>query len=304
MAELRITEYELGRIALNFDEIKAELTEKVKVYKTMVYNEESIRDAKNDRAKLNALKKALADERIRRKKEFLEPYNEFEGQVKELEAIIDEPAQIIDRQVKEYDERVKTEKRKEIARWVEDNREELKLPHWIVLHRIFNEKWLNATCSAKTWQGDLMAFAEKLNGDIATIEALPEFSFEAMEAYKESLDLGQAMREGKRLADIQKAKEAEQKAKEAEQRAREQAEEAQKILADKVRGSHSAQEAEIQAFQERLENDKAALEKGKNEGVKRWWVNIRACVTLEQSKDIKGYFEANGIEYTAMTERN
>ena len=295
--ELKVEQKNLPEpLKFNYDELKTQIEQVANDYAVSVYTEDMIKSAKADRSKLNALKKSLNDERLRREREWMEPFQDFKAKINEIIGIIDRPIQIIDKQVKEYDERVKTEKRKEIARWVEDNREELKIPHWIVLHKIFNEKWLNATCSAKTWQGDLMTFAEKLNGDIATIEALPEYSFEAMEVYKESLDLGQAMREGKRLSDIQKAKEAEQKAKE-------QAEEAQKILADKVRGSHSAQEAEIEAFQVRLENDKAALEKGKNEGVRRWWVNIRACVTLEQSKDIKGYFEANGIEYTAMTER-
>ena len=299
MAELRITEYELGRIALNFDEIKGELTEKVRTYKTMVYDENSIKDAKADRAKLNSLKKILSDERIRRKKEFLEPYTVFENQIKELEAIVDEPVQIIDKQVKEYDESVKAEKRKEIARWVEDNREELKLPHWIVLHKIFNEKWLNATCSAKTWQGDLMTFAEKLNGDIATIEALPEYSFEAMEAYKESLDLGQAMREGKRLADIQKAKEAEQRAKEIK-------EQEQKILADKVRGSlQGPTEEQLKAFDESIEKDKAEAEKAKmatTEPLKTWEVTFVATLTAQQARELKEFLESRHIVYHAKKE--
>lgn len=304
MAELRITEYVLGKIALNFDEIKAELLDKVKVYETLVYNDTNIREAKDDRAKLNALKKALADERIRRKKEFLEPYTIFENQVKELEAIIDEPAKVIDKQVKEYEERKKAEKQQAIEDYFENYKENNPCPEWLQSSDIFNLRWLNATCSEKTWQTEMVDRIKGILVDIETIQSLQDYAFEAMTVYKSSLDLAAALKEGKRLADIQKAKEEAQKAREAEQKAREQAEEAQKILADKVRGSHSAQEAEIEAFAQQIENDKAALEKGKNEGVRRWWVNIRACVTLEQSKDIKEYFEANGIEYTATTERN
>ena len=287
----------LGKIALNFEEIKAELLDKVKVYETLVYDDTSIKSAKDDRARLNALKKALADERIRRKKEFLEPYTIFENQVKELEAIIDEPAKVIDKQVKEYEERKKAEKQQAIEDYFENYKENNPCPEWLQSSDIFNLRWLNATCSEKTWQTEMVDRIKGILVDIETIQSLPDYAFEAMTVYKSSLDLAAALKEGKRLADIQKAKEAEQKA-------REQAEEAQKILADKVRGSHSAQEAEIEAFAQQIENDKAALEKGKNEGVRRWWVNIRACVTLEQSKDIKGYFEANGIEYTAQTERN
>ena len=297
MAELRITEYVLGKIALNFEEIKAELLDKVKVYETLVYDDTSIKSAKDDRARLNALKKALADERIRRKKEFLEPYTIFENQVKELEAIIDEPAKVIDKQVKEYEERKKAEKQQAIEDYFENYKENNPCPEWLQSSDIFNLRWLNATCSEKTWQTEMVDRIKGINADIETILGLPDYSFEAMQVYKSTLNLAEAMREGKRLHDIQKAKEEAQKAQELK-------EQEQAILADKVRGSHNASEAEIEAFSQKVDNDKAALEKGKSEGIRRWWVNIRACVTMDQANDLKAYFAENGIEYTAMTERN
>ena len=49
-----------------------------------------------------------------------------------------------------------------------------------------------------------------IEGDIKTIATL-EYSFEAQEEYKRSLSLADAIREGQRIADIQKAKEGEVK---------------------------------------------------------------------------------------------
>lgn len=287
MAELIIKAAEPGSISFNFDELKTELTEKAAIYETMVFSEDQFQEAKKTRSDLNRVAKALSDERIKRKKQFMEPFEQFEKQIKELTAIIEKAAANIDKQVKEFEEQKKKEKLEAIERiWDEV----INHPEWLQCSDIFNTKWLNASVSMETVKKELAEKVSKIETEIGIITDLQEYSFEALDYYKRTLDLGGAIAETKRLADLAKRKAAE--------------EEAKKILADKVKGQETASESEIEAYKECLENDKAALEKGKDEGVKRWWVNIRACVTLEQSKEIKGYFEANGIEYTATTERN
>ena len=68
----------------------------------------------------------------------------------------------------------------------------------------------------------------QIGTDVVTISKLPEFKFEAMEVYRKTLDMNQAIQEGQRLADIQKRKleaermEAERKAREAEEAAKQQ----------------------------------------------------------------------------------
>ena len=287
MAEPIIKAAEPGSISFNFDELKTELTEKAAIYETMVFTDQELQLAKQTRADLNRVMKALNDERIKREKEFMKPFNDFKAQIKELIAIIEKASANIDKQVKEFEEQKKKEKLEAIERiWDEV----INHPEWLQCSDIFNTKWLNASVSMETVKKELAEKVSKIETEIGIIADLQEYSFEALDYYKRTLDLGGAIAETKRLADLAKRKAAE--------------EEAKKILADKVRGQETASEPEIEAYKERIDNDKAALEKGKDEGVKRWWVNIRACVTLEQSKDIKGYFEANGIEYTATTERN
>lgn len=287
MAELIIKAAEPGSISFNFDELKTELTEKAAIYETMVFSEDQFQEAKKTRSDLNRVAKALSDERIKRKKQFMEPFEEFERQIKELTAIIEKAAANIDKQVKEFEEQKKKEKLEAIERiWDEV----INHPEWLQYSDIFNTKWLNASVSMETVKKELAEKVSKIETEIGIITDLPEYSFEALDYYKRTLDLGGAIAETKRLADLAKRKAAE--------------EEAKKILAEKVRGQETASEPEIEAYKECLENDKAALEKGKDEGVKRWWVNIRACVTLAQANEIKAYFAENDIEYTAMTERN
>lgn len=287
MAELIIKTAEPGEIFIeNFDELLAEFTEQAHVYEVMIFGEDQYADCKNVRANLNRVLKAINEERISRKKEFMKNFNRFEDQAKQLAGVIEKALENVDKQAKAFEENRKKEKLEAIENHYDND---VTHPAWLQRSDIFNTKWLNASVSMETVKKEIQEKVSKIETEIGIISDLPEYSFEALDYYKRTLDLGGAIAETKRLADLAKRKTAE--------------EEAKKILADKVRGQETASEPEIEAYKERLENDKAALEKGKDEGVKRWWVNIRACVTLAQANEIKAYFAENDIEYTASTER-
>lgn len=83
--ELRVNEVAIPeKIDFNYEELKAELTSKVSFYETLVYTDDQIKDAKADKANLNKLKRALNDERIRREKEYMQPFNVFKAQINEI----------------------------------------------------------------------------------------------------------------------------------------------------------------------------------------------------------------------------
>lgn len=113
--ELRVNEVAIPeRIDFNYEELKAELTSKVSFYETLVYTDDQIKDAKADRVKLRKLKDALNSERIRREREYMQPFNVFKAQINEIIGIIDKPIAVIDEQVKAFDEKRKAEKQKAI----------------------------------------------------------------------------------------------------------------------------------------------------------------------------------------------
>ena len=78
--------------------------------------------------------------------------------------------------------------------------------------QIWDPKWLNVSVSIKQVRGQIDAAVEKFTNDLATLEKLPQFSFEATEVYKTCLDINKAIAEGQRLADIQRRKEEQAKA--------------------------------------------------------------------------------------------
>lgn len=189
-------------IQWNNVELKTEIAEKMQEYKSLAFTEETIKEAKSDRAKLNKLRTAFEDERKRIKKMCMAPYDAFEKQVKELVALIDEPIKLIDSQIKEVEEKRRNDKRKEI---------EILFPSigfqpFVTLDMIWDEKWLNATVSMTKVEEQMRSRMYQIGNEVHTIRELPEFSFEAMEVYKKTLDLAQAIQEGQRLSEIQKRK--------------------------------------------------------------------------------------------------
>lgn len=219
MMELKILSPQEGgfvkEIQWNNEELKAEISEKMQDYKNLVFTEETIKEAKKDRANLNKLKNAFEDERKRIKKLCMAPYDEFEKQVKELVALIDEPIRLIDNQIKEVEEKRRDEKRKEIEALFPT----IGFQAFVTLDMIWDEKWLNATVSMAKVEEQMKSRMYQIGDDVFTIHGLPEFSFEAMEVYKKTLDLTKAIQEGQRLSEIQKRK----AAYEEEQRKKEEA---------------------------------------------------------------------------------
>lgn len=192
----------LSEIQWNYEEVKACVASRVEEYKNIAYTEDAAKDMKQDRAELNKAKTAIENERKRIKKLCMEPYERFERQVKEVTGLIDEPIGLIDGQLKEIEEKRKQQKQKDI----EELFKTIGFQDFIVLERIMDPKWLNATVSLGKIEEQMKNILFKVGTEVATISSLPEFSFEALEIYKKTLDLNQAIAEGQRLAEIQKKK--------------------------------------------------------------------------------------------------
>lgn len=264
--ELRVNEVTLPEaISFNYEELKAELTAKISKYETMVYSDDQIKIAKEDRANLNKLKKALNDERIRREKEYMQPFNVFKAQVNEIIGIIDKPILMIDGQVKEFEEAQKKEKQ-EMIELIFDSTAH---PEWLKFEQIFNPKWLNASVTQKAITEEIDTAIAAINNNISALQILPEFSFEAIEVYKTTLDINKALEEGKRLAEIQKKK--------AEAEAQMKA-------------------AEIAPAVEPMEKPSAEVAPEQP----RQWIGFQALLSTEEAMALGQYLRSRNIQYKAI----
>lgn len=198
--EFKVTPYAVPKsIAWNYEELKTELIERADDYSAVVYTDDQIKAAKADRAKLNRLKKALNDERIRQEREYMQPFTTFKAQVNEIIGIIDKPIEAIDRQVKAYEEKQKAEKQEAILAYWQGTG----APEWL---RIIRTGWLNASYPMKTIVAEIDAAIAQTEKDLAVIRDLPAYAFEAEEYYKHAHNLADAVSEAHRLEEMAKRK--------------------------------------------------------------------------------------------------
>ena len=294
MTDLKVTPYDLpARIDFNFEQLRQEIEEKAKSYSLCVYTEDTVKLAKEDRATLNRLKKALNDERIRREKEYNAPFMEFKAKIIELIAIIDKPVAIIDAQVKSFEEAQRKAKEDEIQRWYTQNRASIGAPVWLELRKIAKPQWANASVKLPAIYEEIKQACAKIQADVETINALPGFSFEAMDVYTKSLELAAAIAEGQRLADIQRRK-AEAEA------ARKAAEEAKKA-AEALKAAESAKTPEVEQIPTEAQKTPPEAAQSHTEAKEAHpaarWVAFEAYLTTEQAFELRDYLKNREIPF-------
>lgn len=273
-------------IEWNHEEIKAEVAEKMKEYAAMVYSEDQIKEAKADRAKLNKFVQALETKRKEIKKQCLQPYESFETKMKEIVALVNEPIALIDSQVKGYEEQRKAEKLEKIKEYFEslpqiEGFEELKL------EQFFDNKWLNSSVSLKKATEEISTICGEIKGNLEMLQNLPEFGFEAVAVYKETLDVTTAVNKAKRMADIQKAK-AEREA----ELARMAAEAEERRNAEKEKAAVESEEIPTQTSSDD--------EQMTNEVPLRSWVRFQAYMTIDDALALREFLNSRNIEFKAI----
>ena len=144
--ELRIVPYQIPeKIEFNYEEIIQEIEPVVNEKASIYYSDEDIPVAKKDRAKFNTFKKAINDEKIRMKNEYMKPFEEFEAKVKDINALADKAVIAIDKQIKEYEDNQKREKLDKIkVLWTQ-----MAVPEGLTMEKVYEERMLNTSFSMK-----------------------------------------------------------------------------------------------------------------------------------------------------------
>lgn len=285
--ELRIVPYQIPeKIEFNYEEIIQEIEPVVNEKASIYYSDEDIPVAKKDMAKFNTFKKAINDERIRMKKEYMKPFEEFEAKVKDINALADKAVIAIDKQIKEYEDNQKREKLDKIkALWTQ-----MAVPEGLTMEKVYEERMLNTSFSMKKVETCFELAIGKFNRDMATLAALPEFGFEAQQVYISTFDINKALAEGQRMAQIQR-----QKAEYEAEQARRKAEEEAKKVAEQVPAEVVTAEEIAQSKQEYI--DAASVNGVHVMEAEKQWVAFQALLTMEQAMELKKFFDDRAIEF-------
>lgn len=270
--ELKVKQVTLPEaIEFNFAELKQEITERTEAYVGMVYTDDQIKSAKADVAMLRKFTKALSDERIRVKKEYLKPYDEFEAKVKELSGIVDKAIVNIDSQIKIFDQIKQDEKRMNIEGMFHD----MFFPEFVDLNQLWNPKWLNATTSMASIETELLNQKNDIIKNCQTLACLPNHSHEAVLFYQKTLDVAGALAKVTEMAEI------EAKAKKMAE------EEAKKRETENAFIPVPEQSPVIEV--ERIQEEAAPEPK--------MWVGFEAYLNKTQAALLKDFFNENNIDF-------
>ena len=194
---------QLPPIVWNFEEIKAELKAEMKKYQALVYTDDNIKEAKQDRALLNKVIKELNDKKLVVKRNYCAPYEAFENQVKELQAIVSNTNANIDAAVKGYEERKRAEKTEEIKAAYHEIFAEL--ADDVPLEMVWQPYWLNASIPMKQVTDALKIRAIDIRNDLSYIDKLePNKRLAVRFDYLKTLRLTDALNLNRERQDFEK----------------------------------------------------------------------------------------------------
>ncbi|QUN13567.1 DUF1351 domain-containing protein [Clostridium sp. C1] len=188
MAQFNITTTsKAGEISLNYDELRTLLIKEMEKYDYEV-TEDLIKEAKEDKAKINKFAAALDNRRKEIKKEYCIPLVQFEEQMKDLYAIAKDGYTKINNQLNAFEEARKEEKAMEIAQYWQSKNFTL-----VPLEAIYDAKWLNKTCN--DWKEQIDMKIDQINQDLNIINSFgvnDEEKEEIKGYYLDCLNIAQA----------------------------------------------------------------------------------------------------------------
>ena len=206
--ELKITspspEGFVKEIIWNADEISAALEEKVGYYKTLVYTDTQVAEAKKDRATLNKFIAALKAKDKEIKDLCLAPYEVFHKRMMQIIAQVEEPASLIDSQVKAFEEEQKKKKRADIEELFKSKG----FQPWVTLDRIWDPKWLNKTCTMKQIDDAFNKIMYQIGEDIFLLNKQGEGTQAALSEYKRTMNVRAALSAAENYLEVKRAEEA------------------------------------------------------------------------------------------------
>lgn len=191
----------------NISEVKEYALKLKEYYSKLAFNDEQVKEAKDERASVNKVAKQVADYRKSIVAEFKKPIDEFETTAKETEKILKETSGLIDTQVKKYEDMEKENKRQECEKLFNDLIGDLK--ELVSFDKIFTDRWLNKTAKMAEVESDIKSVIAKVNTGLQAIKELnSEFETELINTFLTDYDLSKAIMKNTELT---KQKEAMQK---------------------------------------------------------------------------------------------
>ena len=270
------------KIDWNFEELKSEIIAVSQEYETSVYTDETMKNAKSDRAKLRKFVDAMKSERTLIRKKLLEPDVLFGEQIAELSGIVERAIDNIDTQVKDYEQRQRDAKTAKIREFYEENIYDL--AEYLPFERLFRPEWANASTTMKSVKESMLDTIQKVAEGIAILNDVESpYAGDMKKVFLRTYDIGAAMAERNRLeaeAENRRLYIEEQERRKAEREAARKAE-AERVMA----GRNQPKEPEYVAPVEDVVEEPVHI------------LDFRVHATIKQLEQLKNFLKVAGIRF-------
>lgn len=245
----------LPEVQWNFEEIKRYAAEKAAWYQSIAYTDADTKEMKSDKAEINKFINALEDARKQKKKEYMAPYEVFEGQVKEALLPLRKTVALITEKIDEVEEQCREARKAKMEefyyKYVGD------LQPMVPFQKTIKEEFYKRAFTDKKLEQAYGCFFERLREDIKGLDQLPEkFRDKALLKYMEEFSLSAALQEGKRLEELDRLMEERRRKQEEERQAR-MAEESRRLEAA---AREAQKQQELAAKQEPVQKEEPKAE--------------------------------------------
>lgn len=214
--EIKARVKSLGEIESNMKEVKEYVEALNDYYKNIEFTEETMKEAKEEKAKINKFKAEVANYRKNIVAEYNKPIKIFDNTAKETEKLLTDTYSIINNQVSEFENKQKREKEQEIK----DYFEEYKTANNIDFVN-FEQANINVTLTAskKSLKEQAKKFIDEIVDDLKLVET-QDCKEEILVEYKQTLNISRAIQDvanRHKLLEEEKRKQEELKSKQLEE---------------------------------------------------------------------------------------
>lgn len=193
----------------NYEELKEEAERLAIRIANVEVSEENIKQSKKLLAGINKKIKELESMRIQIKKKMMEPYSQFEAEVRDIVQIVKEADEIVRDQVRDLEEMDRIHKENLIEGIFRKRIRHYSFRDLFHFTDFLKPKHLNKTTTLDQVEKEMVDFLEKITKDLKVIESMPD-SKSILSAYIDSKDLASAIylvnQEKERIAQIEASK--------------------------------------------------------------------------------------------------
>lgn len=175
-----------------YQQIKDSAIKLARHVEKVAVTEENVKESKKLVAEVGKQVKLLNDERIKVKKQLLEPYVEFDQQVKEISDIVKSSEEIVRQQIRQLEEQERDYKEKEIRQLFDKRICQYDFNDLFSFSDFLENKYLNKSYSMTKVEKSMIEWLEKINQGLEVIRNL-DHADEVLIEYKAYQDLALAI---------------------------------------------------------------------------------------------------------------